>query len=309
MPLYFEKISSTQLESLSREKTAFFFPVGPLEDHGPHLPMGLDLLEAERIALLSAEKTEKEMTGWTVIIMPKAPLGIDSATSKIAITVRGHVLRDWLVDACLGLSRAGFSHFVCFSGNAGPKQLTAIEEAGKVLRQRGRKFGIPRLWGKKFSHPTLVSASSTCIEKAEASTSPFWPSPPEHGGERDTSVALAIHPELVDKMMAGLPDQEREGTFLERFIRHNKHTISGYWGAPSQGRAARGDMILDEKVNQIFPKLRAVWEGANPEKLFRSWFSIYPSNKSFFKAWLLAIALTVLMSIWVFSNFTGFLKD
>src|SRR5262245_6260381 len=124
MPIEFAKSSATRLEALSRASTVFFFPVGPMEDHGPHLPLGLDVAEAGQMCRMAAERLEREMPGWTGVLMPAAPLGIDSNTRRLAWTVRAHVLRDWLVDSCLSLGRAGFVHFVCFSGNLGPKQLT-----------------------------------------------------------------------------------------------------------------------------------------------------------------------------------------
>src|SRR4051794_39123164 len=123
MPTEFSKITAYQLEGLSRDRTVFFFPVGPLEDHGPHLPMGLDLEEASRLCILAAQQLEAELPGWSGIVMPGAPLGIDSNTTHLSVTVRPHVLRDWLVDSCSGLIRNHFVHFVCFSGHRGPRQL------------------------------------------------------------------------------------------------------------------------------------------------------------------------------------------
>src|SRR5690348_4340479 len=100
MPTEFTKITAVQLRSLSKEKSVFFFPVGPLEDHGPHLPLGMDLEEAYRLCFLAAQHLEEEMPGWVGIVMPRAALGIDSNTTSLALTVRPHVLRDWLVDSC-----------------------------------------------------------------------------------------------------------------------------------------------------------------------------------------------------------------
>src|SRR4051812_37569151 len=132
MPLKFLQLTSVQLEGLSRETTVFFFPVAPLESHGPHLPLGLDLWEASRLCLMSAQKLETELPEWKGVLMPELPLGIDSNTHRVRFTVRPHVLRDWLVDSTKHLVDLGFLHFVCFSGHLGPRQLTAIEEAGTL---------------------------------------------------------------------------------------------------------------------------------------------------------------------------------
>ena len=143
--------------------------------------------------------------------MPCAPLGIDSNTTRVAVTVRGHVLRDWLVDGCRSLIRAGFLHFVCFSGNLGPKQLTAIEEAGKSIRRSGRWGRWAGVMARRNSvSPTLISASSALTSWKDVLASPFGPDPEEHGGRRDTSIALAISKDLVDPSYACLPKMERE---------------------------------------------------------------------------------------------------
>src|SRR6201986_4099565 len=99
MPLEFVSLTRAKLDALPKASTVFFFPVSPLEDHGPHLPLGLDLFEAAELCKLAAERLERDMPGWNAGIMPAAPLGIDSNTQALALTVRAHVLRDWLVDA------------------------------------------------------------------------------------------------------------------------------------------------------------------------------------------------------------------
>jgi hypothetical protein len=38
----------------------------------------------------------------------------------------------------------------------------------------------------------------------------------------------------------------------------------------------------------------------NPETLFRSWYSVLPPNRSFFKSWVFAMAVLFLMLGWVY---------
>lgn len=303
MPLNFNTISADKLSNLSGCRTVFFFPVGPLEDHGSHLPMGLDLEEATRLCFLAAERLEKEMPGWTGILMPQAPLGINSNTTKLAITVRAHVLRDWLLDACKCLIKSGFFHFVCFSGDLGPRQLTAIEEAGKILSWQNLWF--PSRWFAK-QRPYLISARSPMVSAKTVRESPFWPDPIEHGGKRDTSIALAVCPQQVDPSYAYLPFRSSSPCFFGRSMSRFRKQVSGYLGDPHHSTASEGDRLLSETINDIFPKLRAVWEGARPI-MFRSWYSILPPNKSFFKLWLLAAVLLLTLWIWVYVNIQSML--
>src|SRR3954469_22471072 len=109
MPLALSDLTRTKLDELPKASTVFFFAVGPLEDHGPHLPLGLDLSEASWLCKAAAERLESEKAGWGGVLMPPFAAGIDSNTRELALTVRSHVLRDWLVDTCRGLKKAGFT--------------------------------------------------------------------------------------------------------------------------------------------------------------------------------------------------------
>ncbi|MGZ3687669.1 MAG: creatininase family protein [Bdellovibrionota bacterium] len=298
MPFELSRLSSTQLRALPPETTVFFIPVGPIEDHGPHLPAGLDLEEANQLCFLTAEKLEAEMPGYKAVILPQIPLGVDSDTTEIALTVRAHVLRDYLVDTCRALHRAGFRYFVCFSGHAGPRQLTTIEDAAKLLRSFW-KTGLSR---KK---PLLLSASSVLVSGRVVLRSPLWPDPEEHAGARDTSIALALDKSSVDPAYRALPAQEREGSALTRLARRGARRISGYWGEPSEASAARGQEALFEAVRDVFPKIRAVLEGAPPKSLFRSWYGVFPPNRSFFLAWVLTAMIFLVMAVWFVWSLTS----
>lgn len=306
MPFELTHISAHQLLELPRRTTVFFFPVGPLEDHGPHLPLGLDLAEAHELCRRAGERVEREMPGWRAIVMPVAPLGISADTQDVALTVRGYVLRDWLVDACRGLERAGFFHFGCISGNLGPRQLTAIEEAGKLVRKRTRWIRLARriFAGRNTERdplPSLFSVSSGQVTAADVRRSPLFLDPREHGGRRDTSVALALDTALVAPSYATLPERPPANpSHWARARMHWLREISGYWGKPAEASAAWGEGVLKGTLDEVFPKIRAVLEGADPNLLFRSWYSILPPNRSFFTSWLLFAALTSLLLLWVY---------
>jgi creatinine amidohydrolase/Fe(II)-dependent formamide hydrolase-like protein len=315
MAVDFIRLTAKQIDELPSEQTVFFFPVGPLEDHGPHLPVGLDLTEAETLCRMAAERLERARPGWVGVIMPAAPLGVSSNTSAIAITVRGYVLRDWLVDCCKSLMRARFRHFICFSGQLGPRQLTAIEDAGKLLMWRGPFTMLLAALSPKNSYrkiqPTFISASSALVGPQDAKKTPFWSDPVEHGAARDTSVALSLGwmngetftPATAEAL--GLKQNPRRGSSLSRGLQLLQGKRAGYWGptSPANATPAAGESTLRGTLDQIFPKLEAVWAGANPSFVFRSWYSILPPNKSFFKAWLLTMMVIAVMLLWLSFTF------
>ena len=299
MPRFLEKISAAELQSLSLMQTAFFFPVGPLEDHGPHLPLGLDGAEAEAVCWALAEKLELDQKNWVGVIMPRMPLGIESNTTSCAITVRGYVLRDWLVDSCTALFHLGFRYFICLSGHPGPRQLTAIEEASKILDRKAGGIWPLRLLKGRHNLPVLVSASSALPKTPGIAPTLLWPDPKEHGGKRDTSVALHLMADQVGSIYQTLPRHDRADTSLERLIKRWKKQTSGYWGTPNEARPEVGEKILKDQVDTLYPKMRAVLEGASPQNHFRSWYSIIPLNRTFFKAWILAFCILFLMLLWM----------
>jgi creatinine amidohydrolase len=291
MPAEFAKLTSKQILELSKNQTVFFFAVGPMEDHGSHLPVGIDLMQATQLCFSAAQRLEREMPEWRGVLMPQAPLGVESNTQKIALTVRAHVLRDWLVDSCRSLGKIGFRHFVCFSGHLGPKQLTAIEDAARLVSRSGRL--VPR--AKRIS---LVSASSALVKAKDLKHSFFFPNPGEHGGAQDTSSALFMKQISEPASVSEIPKQEPAGSLLSRGLERVTGQVEGYWGDPAQASAEQGQQFFTEQLDHVFPKLRAVWEGSNPNALFRSWYSILFFNKSFFKAWLIGIATLCVFIAW-----------
>jgi len=63
--------------------------------------------------------------------------------------------------------------------------------------------------------------------------------------------------------------------------------------------------MIREQIEVIYPKLRAVWDGANPDSIFRSWYSLLPPNRSFFVAYVLAFMVLLLLFGFVYLSVQG----
>lgn len=307
--LHLRDLSAERLAALSRDTTVLFLGVGPVEDHGPHLPVGLDLAATDQMIALTAARLERELPGWNALVLPSLPLGIEANTRVFALTVRGYVLRDFLVDFCGSMAREGFRHFVCFTGHTGPRQLVAIEEAGRLLR---RRFTGGWLRRSVLGRPvvSLVSANSALINRDQAFRSPLWPDAIEHGGLNDTSLALAIGAP-VDARYLAMPESRRVDSYWERAWNRLTRKTRGYWTSASEptakATAESGQLSLNAQVDTIFPKLRAVWEGSDPSQVFRSGYGIFPSNGSYFRAWIYVLLLAAMISVWVYLNIRAML--
>ena len=292
MPFEFSMLPGSRFHSLVREQTVFFFPVGPLEDHGPHLPMGLDLELATAYAFACGSEFEKKYPDWTAVVMPPAPLGIDANTCA-AVTVRGHVLRDWLVDSCRSLGKQGFLYFVCFSGHLGPRQLTAIEEASQMIHGGVWWLRLPSLFLRK-RRLIFLSASSAWMDLKTVFRFPFGSDPPEHGAREDTSLALALAFDLVGEEWKSLPPLSLAASFWRRLLDRKRGRTMGYWGDPSSASLLEGERILSERLEPVLSRLTLLIEkGSVPS--FRSWYSLLPWNRTFFRAWVMLFGIFVFL--------------
>ena len=124
--------------------------------------------------------------------------------------------------------------------------------------------------------------------------------------DSSTSVALALDPSLVDPSGKHLPTVEREPLWVTRGLKRASHQVRGYWGAPKEASVERGQAEFKKIVERAFPRLKSHLSGVFSPSAFRSWYSIIPSNRSFFKSWILALA--VLIAFAIFASLTFQIK-
>ena len=287
----FSLLSGDELLALPRDLTLFLFPIGGLEQHGPHLPLGTKLIEAEELTAALARELQEKLPVWKLILMPILPLTIDSATSKVALVVRPHVVRDAMVDQCDALKRLGFLNFAAISAHRSPRQLTALEDAGRILSKKKWVF-----FGEKA---VFISVSSALMDSKEVWRSPMIALPEEHGGELSTSIVLKVNPNLVHSSFAQLPDLPRPQAGIHRFFDYFKGEINGYWGKPKNGNRMIAEKWLKETAQDLALKLQPVLEKQQGMSYFRSAYRYFPLNGSFFKAYFMASLFFILMLLWV----------
>ncbi len=166
-----------------------YLPLGTLEWHGEHLPLGSDALQAEGLMIECA----RQFGG---IVMPPIYLGPDRARtigegkmlvgmdyadstnpprqldgSCYWVPIGLHLL---MVDAILEqLRRAGFR--AVFADGHGPSRWSWVEK----IFEREQRFGL-KLFG------------------VTRDIAPKWQSQIDHAAENETSIVMALRPELVD---------------------------------------------------------------------------------------------------------------
>ncbi len=285
----FSLLHPAELEALPPELTLFLFPVGGLEQHGPHLPMGVKLRQAEELSKGLANELSRRLPSWNFILMPLIPLSVDTHTSRIALSVRAHVVRDAVVDQADQLKRLGFRNFISVSSHLTPRQLTALEDAARLVTSGWFGGGSAQ----------MVSVSSALVDSSELWNSPLLSLPKEHGGARDTGFMMHFNPESVTSDSASLPSIPSPKASPARLIRYFRHELDGYWGSPASSSVSDVKSLLSGDAESLATRLLPWLERSEGKRQFLSAYGRFPVNGSFFKAYLLAAIFFVVMTFWV----------
>lgn len=307
MPLSFEHCTAQQLLKLNPERTVFILPLGGLENFGPHLRVGLQIAISENLATQVAEQIEKRQPEWTAVLLPSMPLCTQTISSGFGITVRAHVARDYLVDMVTSLAKQGYLYFATLALPATPQQITLAEDAFKRVRTR--------YWYKKpAKRPVLLPLVSGTIDPSTVRSAPLWPAPDQHGGARDTSIALAIEKDWVQSHALTLPQAFLTLSPMQQLrarISHKDSTPQGYWGEPAQATIEQGQVWLASQATTLTDLLEGALTAKRADtyaqKNLRSYYSIIPFNQSFAKSWGLAALIVFTWGIvfWVYAGFFG----
>ncbi len=202
-----EEMSTPALDALPRERTVIILTVSPLEEHGPHLPVGVDAFTARHFAESLAERLVGSRPGWAVVLAPTLHLGTFTFDTVGTIRVRQRVVRDVVVDYGDSLARAGFRYILISNGHGGPGHLVALEEAAAIVSRR-RGVMMASLSGHlawEFLRGRYLGKIEAVLGRALTAEERRAFAEDSHGGWWETSCMLLLKPHLVDEAYRRLP--------------------------------------------------------------------------------------------------------
>lgn len=192
-------MSTAAVAALDRARTLAILTVSPLEEHGPHLPLGVDGFTARHFARRVAERVVAERPGWSAVLAPPLWLGSFTFEAPGTVGVRQRVVRDAVVDYGEALARAGFRHVLVSNGHAGPTHLAALDEA---CARVGRRHGITM--ASLSGRLAWAFRSGRFLDRVEAALArPLTDAERRafaddaHAGWWETSMMLMLRPDLV----------------------------------------------------------------------------------------------------------------
>lgn len=106
-------------KALEKTKTAVL-PVGVVEQHGYHLPLGTDTIRAEEFSKRAAPKMN-------AVVLPAIPYCYSGGELPGTINISPQVFSLLVTDIVLELARLGFKNVVIFLAHGGTDNRIALE--------------------------------------------------------------------------------------------------------------------------------------------------------------------------------------
>jgi len=298
------EVSFMRLDALDREKTVVLFSVSPLEEHGPHLPVGTDLFHAEFFNQELAKRIVQEKPDWTVLIGPSLPFGASAFDHTGTLLVRARTVRNATLDYGAALARHGFRYILVTNGHAGPRHVVAMEEAAGVV---SRRYGVrmlsvsgPILW--KFLRGNYVDRLQALMGRSLNPAERQAMRGDSHAGLWETSLMLRSHPDLVDPAFASLPPVRFP--ILDALRKNYPLRLGnqmGYIGSPGAASSHFGELARRLLVDVTYEVIRPVFEVHDDSWQQTSFLYKIPFLRSAFPylAAGLALALAASAIIWL----------
>lgn len=173
----------SEVREIAKENRVVLQPVGMIEDHGPHLPLITDILISSEICRLAAELIPRD-----VVLMPPLWHGYSPHHMDFPgpITIKGTTLLEYTLDVTRSLIHHGFRRILIVNGH-GSNTLWMEAVARLTVVEHPEVLCASLNW---WSIPEVIEAVKKLRTSSKGGTS--------HAGELETSMMLAIRPELVN---------------------------------------------------------------------------------------------------------------
>jgi len=245
LPVKWEELTAPDfIRAVEKSAGTCVIPLGILEKHGPHLPLGTDLISVRETALRAAEKE------FTLIFPPfyfgqiyeaKQQPGTVAYSPQTVLTV--------LQETCDELHRNGIEKIILVNGHGGNSSLLPYFCQIQLEKQKEYAVYLFRPQDSEEFQDQLNSMRQT-----------DWDG---HAGETETSLMLAASPDLVHIYRA----KEQSGKNQER-LNSLAYAYTAIWwyaqypnhyaGDGSYGSLEMGKLILENEVDQLAEMIKSV---------------------------------------------------
>ena len=249
--VFMSEMTWREYEAKIREGAFVIIPLGALEQHGYHMTLNVDAVCPSAVS----ERVAKALGG---IVAPVVPYGCKSqqrsgggnfmlGTTSLDGATYISLIRDILRD----LIRHGARKFVMMNGHF-ENQAFLVEGIDLALRD-ARAEGIGEVRAMLLSYWDFISDPKV-LEYLYPEGMPGWDA--EHAGLMETSIMMAVRPELVDLSQA-VKHPSVKFPLYDVFPPHEDWTPApGTLSSPEGSTADKGELILKTCTEGIIAEIR-----------------------------------------------------
>ncbi len=217
VPRFWAELKSPDFARLDISRTIAVLPLAAIEQHGPHLPLSVD---TDLVNGVIAHALPHLAADLSVLFLPTQTVGrsIEHVAFPGTLTVSAATLIQAWIDLGECVARTGVKKLVLLNSHGG--NVSTMDIVGRELRAC---FGMTVALVNIFALPVPAAVQSL-----------FGANEPRfgvHGGDVETSMMLALHPERVDMQQAtnfASSSQERAQKFP---IMGNGSSVKLAWAA------------------------------------------------------------------------------
>ena len=234
----FEEVAGFEVDQLLSRFPVALLPLGSLEFHGPHNPLGSDSIIVSGIADRVAARTSALL--FPTIRFTQSPA--HTASFRGTISVRPEVMTMYFADILRNITHLGFSKIFILNGhdgNVGPAR-GAIAQVADENKNAALLFAS---WWEFV--PTETLRSLNLFHQANGGHG--------HGGPLETSAVAAFRPELVHvEKASNLPEPPDLSGGAPYFLQKASAAgWPGYSGSISEASAEKGKKLVQMSEDGI----------------------------------------------------------
>ncbi|WP_257985779.1 creatininase family protein [Bacillus sp. M6-12] len=180
-----------EVESLDRNNTAFLLPIGPVEQHGIHAPLGTDIFIAEHVMGKCAEYLSQN--NYDVVICPAVSYinALFSLPYPGSISIRKKIVEEYLFDIMSSIAVEGFNNIILISQHLDPPWVRTAE---RVCTRINDEYGTRSIHGFE-----RIVMDMVVLGKKLGSLEELDLDGDTHAGVYETAPMLYIHEDLIEQ--------------------------------------------------------------------------------------------------------------
>jgi creatinine amidohydrolase len=232
------------IKAVDKSGGVCLIPIGVFEKHGPHLPLGTDLIDVREIALRAAKKEY-------ALVFPEYYFSqiLEAKHQPGTIAYSPKLIWDILQETCEEISRNGIKKIILVNGHGGNNNFLPF-------------FGLTQL-EKQRDYCVVLFQPETSAEVAEKVQKLRETKTGGHAGETETSMMQVSRPDLVHIDRA----KDQSGEDLAR-LKHMPTNYTGifwyaqfpnhYAGDGSYAKPELGELLINSRADQLVELIKVL---------------------------------------------------